>query len=188
MVKFIESAKNHKSKRNKIILIAGIIIALLLSMTAGYMALNSSTVTAKPVTLTDFGITASEMILTNATITTLNVSGQTEYHVVMQKVSISNLVLKKYINGSLYATIKSSMATGLNVTLYATHIYANNTSYTNLIINEQPNFTITASQIIMYNATINATYQKASSFSMSKTNLGFNSPNFILAAYTVKSR
>lgn len=186
MVKFIESSKNLKARKNKFILIIGIIIALLLAMPAGYMALNSSTVTAKPVTLTDFEISAPEMILTNATITTLNVSGHIEYHIVMQKVSITNLVLNKYINGSLYATIKSDSATGLNVTLYATHIYATNTSYTNLVISEQPNFTIIASQIIMYNATINATYQKASSFSMSSTNLGFNSSNFILATYSVK--
>ena len=44
----------------------------------------------------------------------------------------------------------------------------------NLTISENPHFTITANQITQTNVTINASYQKAGSFSMSNLNLGFS--------------
>ncbi|WMT53825.1 hypothetical protein [Ferroplasma acidiphilum] len=121
------------------------------------------------------------MTLTNPEIQTINVSGVTEYKVTMSKVVISSMVLTKYINSTTSTTITSPCAVGTNVTLYAYHIYATNTSYVNLTISENPHFTITANQITQTNVTINASYQKAGSFSMSNLNLGFS----FLAAHMI---
>ena len=121
------------------------------------------------------------MTLTNPEIQTINVSGVTEYKVTMSKVVISSMVLTKYINSTTSTTITSPCAVGTNVTLYAYHIYATNTSYVNLTISENPHFTITANQITQTNVTINASYQKAGSFSMNNLNLGFS----FLAAHMI---
>jgi hypothetical protein len=161
-------------KRNKLIAIAIALVAIIIVSGVSYAAVTSGTVAAKSISLTDFSIKASKMTLTNAEIQSVNVSGVTEYKVTMSKVAISNMVLTKYINSTTSTTIRSPCAIGKNVTLYAYHIYATNTSYVNLTISENPHFTITANQIIQTNVTINASYQKAGSFSMSNLNLGFS--------------
>ncbi len=178
-------------RRWKKALVVGILLLAVL-VPAIYAYVSTQPVKVSNVTLSDFSITASKMTIYNMTQTTINVTNNgvktTEYSVYNGNVTIVNMTLTKYVNGTVSANIITPLAKGIGVLLYATSINASSSSYTNMSVSEGPPFTIHVGIVVLMNVTIHATYQFAKSFVFTKTGIGISMLTSTIAADLKQAR